>query len=93
MDVVLIFVYLQILDILTTLLGFRMGASEASPFVRLLMFVGPAWGVILSKLVALGLGALCVYWKRFHVLRWANYWYGGLIVWNLMIALAGQHRL
>ena len=29
-----VFVYLQLLDLLTTLVGFRMGAAEASPFIR-----------------------------------------------------------
>jgi hypothetical protein len=88
MDIVPIFIYLQLLDILTTLVGFRLGAGEVSPFIRMLMHAGPAAGVILSKVVALGLGALCVKLKRFHVMRWASYWYGGLIVWNLMVVLA-----
>ncbi len=92
MDIVPIFIYLQLLDILTTLVGFRMGANEASPFVRLLMSVGPGWGVLLSKLLAIALGAACVHWKRLHVLRWASYWYGGLIIWNLMIVLAAQRQ-
>jgi hypothetical protein len=26
------------------------------------------------------------------VIRWASYWYGMLIVWNLMVVLAAQHR-
>ena len=91
MNIVAIFIYLQLLDILTTLLGFRLGAGEASPFIRMLMHVGPAGGVLLSKIVALGLGALCVRWKRFQVIRWASYWYGGLIVWNLMVVLQAQH--
>jgi hypothetical protein len=92
MDIVPIFIYLQLLDILTTLVGFRLGASEASPFIRILMHAGPAAGVVSSKLVALGLGAVCVRWKRMHVIRWASYWYGGLIVWNLMVMLAAQSR-
>ena len=37
MSVVYIFIYLQLLDLLTTLAGFRMGAAEASPFLRMLM--------------------------------------------------------
>jgi len=41
MGIYQIFVYLQLLDLLTTLLGFRVGAAEASPFVRLLMHVAP----------------------------------------------------
>lgn len=93
MDLVAIFVYLQLLDILTTLVGFRLGAAEASPFIRMLMHAGPAVGVILSKLVALGLGAFCVHRKRYHVIRWASYWYGVLVVWNLMVVLAAQGRI
>ena len=93
MDIVPIFLYLQLLDILTTLVGFRLGANEASPFVRMLMVVGPGWGVVLSKLLAVGLAAACIYWKRLHVLRLACFWYGGLIVWNLMVVLAAQQRL
>ena len=32
-----VFFYLQVLDVLTTWLGFRIGLSEASPFIRMLM--------------------------------------------------------
>lgn len=87
-----IFVYLQLLDLLTTLVGFKLGASEASPFIRMLMEAGPVMGVTLSKLLALALGALCIYGNRMHLIRWASYWYGGLVVWNLMVMLtaAGQ---
>ena len=93
MGVAQIFIYLQLLDLLTTLVGFRLGASEASPFIRMLMHAGPAAGVFLSKLVALGLGALCVYLKKQHLIRWATYWYGALVVWNLMIILSAPARL
>ncbi len=83
-----IFVYLQLLDLLTTLVGFKLGAAEASPFIRVLMHAGPATGVLLSKLVALGLGGYCVYTRKMHLLKWASYWYGALVVWNLMVMLA-----
>ena len=82
------FFYLQLLDLLTTLLGLRLGAAEASPFVRLLMHAGPAVGLTLSKLLALALGGFCVYTRRLRLLRLASYWYGGLVAWNLMILLA-----
>jgi hypothetical protein len=83
-----LFIYLQLLDLLTTLVGFKLGAGEASPFIRVLMHAGPIWGVALSKVVALGLGALCVYTNKTHVIRWITYWYCGLVVWNLMVMLA-----
>ena len=88
MDFTYAFVYLQLLDLLTTLVGFRLGAKEASPFIRLMMHAGPAAGVLVSKVLALGLGGVCVYYKKNHLIRWISYWYGGLIVWNLMVLLA-----
>ncbi len=83
-----VFLYLQLLDLLTTVLGLKLGASEASPFVRMLMHVGPATGVLLSKLVAVSLGAACVVLHRSHLIRWISYWYAGLVVWNLYIILS-----
>jgi hypothetical protein len=93
MAVAQVFIYLQLLDLLTTLVGFKMGASEASPFIRMLMQFGPATGVAASKIIALGLGALCVYLKKQHIIRWATYWYGCLVVWNLMVMLATPGRI
>ncbi len=82
-----IFVYLQLLDLLTTLVGFKLGAAEASPFIQVLMHAGPVTGVALSKLLALGIGGVCVWAHRPHLVQWITYWYGGLVVWNLMVML------
>jgi hypothetical protein len=84
---VTIFVYLQILDVLSTLIGFSLGNTEASPFVRLLVRFGPVAGLALSKVVALGLVAACFMLKRMRMIRFINYWYAGLIVWNLFVVL------
>src|SRR5215831_8746449 len=83
-----LFIYLQLLDLLTTLVGFKLGAGEASPFIRIMMHAGPAAGVIASKVLALGLGGLCVWANKAHVVRWITYWYSALIVWNLMVVLS-----
>jgi len=83
-----VFIYLQLLDLLTTLVGFKVGVGEASPFIRVLMHAGPATGVVLSKILALGLGAFCVWANKAHVVRWISYWYGAIIVWNLSVMLA-----
>jgi len=93
MAITQVFVYLQLLDLLTTLVGFKLGAREASPFIRLLMHAGPAAGVLVSKLLALGLGAICLHYKKNHLIRWVSYWYGGLIVWNLMVLLASPNPI
>jgi hypothetical protein len=87
MPVIQVFLYLQVLDLLTTMLGFRLGLAEASPFIRLLTVAGPFIGVLLSKGIALGLGAVCVGTRRMHVLNWISYWYAGVVTWNLCLLL------
>jgi hypothetical protein len=90
MPYVQIFVYLQLLDFLTTLVGFRFGATEASPFIRMLLYFGPAAGVALSKVLALTLGGVCIWLNKQYLLRWISYWYGILIVWNLCVILVAM---
>ncbi len=82
-----IFLYLQVLDVLTTWLGFRLGLGEASPFIRYLMRLGPMEGLLGSKLVAVLLGAFCVWRQRFRVIQIINYWFAGLVFWNLALIL------
>jgi hypothetical protein len=83
-----IFVYLQLLDLLTTLVGFKLGAQEGSPFVRLLIHAGAVEGVVMAKLVALTFGAFCIRSRKMRVLKWIVYWSGALVVWNLLVILA-----
>jgi hypothetical protein len=90
MGIYQVFVYLQLLDLLTTLLGFRLGAAEASPLIQVMMHAGPFSGVIASKVLALGIGALCIYLNKAHVIRWISYWYGGLVIWNLLVMLVAR---
>jgi hypothetical protein len=91
--VIQVFLYLQVLDLLTTLVGFKVGAAEASPFVRVLMHAGPAQGVVLSKIVGLALGGICVYTRKYRLIRWVNYWCSALVVWNLIIILLATGRI
>jgi hypothetical protein len=46
-----------------------------------------------SKALSLILGALCIYYKKKHLVRWISYWYSALIVWNLMVLLASPGPL
>jgi hypothetical protein len=94
MPAIHIFVYLQLLDFLTTLVGFRFGASEVSPFIaKLIHATTPALGVAASKVVGLGIGGLCVAVNRVRLVGWINYWYAGLIVWNLCVILTAGSAL
>jgi hypothetical protein len=90
--VIHIFVYLQVLDFVTTLLGLKLGANEASPFVAVLMHAGALPGVLMSKVLALGLGAICLWLGKSRLLRRANYWYAAVVFWNLVVTLAAAGR-
>jgi Domain of unknown function (DUF5658) len=78
-----VFLYLQILDVISTLIGFSIGNAEASPFIRLLIRWGPVTGLIWSKLVAAGCLLLCILLNRWRLIRYINYWYAALVTWNL----------
>ena len=80
-----VFLYLQLLDVVTTLIGLRVGLAEASPFVQTLMHLGPAAGLALSKVVAVTLAGACIWLKKRHLVRWINYWYAGLVFWNMTL--------
>ena len=86
-----VFLYLQVLDFFTTLIGFRLGLAEASPFIRVLLRFGPLPALVLSKLAALFLAGVCIGTHKHHLIRWISYWYAGLIAWNLCTILAGAH--
>ncbi len=82
-----VFLYLQILDILTTLIGFSLGNGEASPMVRLMIRWGPVNGLIVSKIVAAGVAAACLVLRRRKLIHWINYWYAAVVTWNLYTIL------
>ncbi len=79
-----VFVYLQLLDFITTMMGFRLGGYELSPFIRWLTELGPATGVAVAKVAACALAGVCVWLHKERVVRWANYFFAGLVLWNLM---------
>jgi hypothetical protein len=85
--IVLTFFCLQAADVLTTLVGFRVGLAEASPFIRYLMQLGPFAGLLGSKCVAIVLGGFCVWRRSFRLMSLVNCWYGALVIWNLALIL------
>jgi Domain of unknown function (DUF5658) len=83
-----IFVYLQILDFLTTMVGLHIGLAESSPFIRWLMGFGPTAGLAASKILAFLLGGVCIWLNKRHLVRLINYWYAGLVAWNIILILS-----
>ena len=79
-----VFVLLQLLDILTTLLGLRVGAHEGSLFIGRLMKMDPMSALLISKLLAVILVGVALRWHRPRVVVLVNYWVALVVVWNLI---------
>jgi hypothetical protein len=88
LPVIELFVFLQLLDALTTLVGLRMGAQETNPTIRYFMQLGPVYGLLICKVGVFLLGAYCVWGQRQKVLRAVNYIFAAIVVWNLTQLLA-----
>jgi hypothetical protein len=87
-----IFISLQCLDALTTLVFLSKGVREGSPLVSLALSHAPApWvGLAATKVAALLIGQYCFHTGRMAILRRANLGYSLLVAWNLAsIAAAG----
>lgn len=80
-----VFVALQTLDILTTLIGLAMGANEGSMFIGKLMQVGPVPGLLISKIFAVLLVSVALRFKRPRVVVFLNYWTALVVAWNLVM--------
>jgi hypothetical protein len=88
-----VFVALQSLDIMTTLIGLRMGASESSFFIGHLMHAGPVAALLIAKLFAVMLVTIALKVHRPRVVVFLNYWFAAVVTWNLaMIVTAGLRR-
>ena len=82
-----VFVVLQTLDILTTVIGLNVGAQEASIFVGRLMNAGPIAGLLLSKILGVALVATALKFRRTRVIVFLNYWFAAVVSWNLALIL------
>ena len=79
-----VFVALQTLDILTTLIGLRLGAQEASLFIGRLMHIGPVAGLLISKIFGVALVSTALKFRRPRVIVFLNYWFAAVVSWNLI---------
>lgn len=83
------FIILQVLDLLTTLAAFRVGAFEVNPLVaRFTVMFGPMQGVLYSKLIAIviAMGVRRLLWV-------VNLFYSGIILWNLLVLFLLAHKI
>jgi hypothetical protein len=84
------FSYLQLLDLLTTLVFLANGVQEANPFVRLAIAAAHSKlaGLVEINSIALAFAAYCAVTGRRRLLGRMNLFFGALIVWNLLALLA-----
>lgn len=83
------FVVLQVLDLLTTLAAFRVGAFEVNPLVaHFTVLFGPMRGVLYSKLIAvvIAMGVRRLLWV-------VNLFYSGIVFWNLLVLAVLAHKV
>jgi Domain of unknown function (DUF5658) len=85
-----VFIALQTLDVVTTLLGLQMGAQEGSMFLGRLMRAGPVAALLIAKIIAVLLVAMAMKFKRPRVVVFLNYWFAAVVSWNLVIILLSQ---
>ncbi len=83
------FVYLQLLDILTTLAFLMQGVAEGNPIVRWALAQGqnPIQSLIVVKVAAIALAVYCVVRSRHRVLRIANMFFAVLVAYNLVVII------
>jgi len=87
-----VFVFLQVLDVLTTILGLRLGAGEASAFIGSLMHLGVVPALMISKIIAVILVLVALKRGRPRIVVLANLWFAGIVTWNLALIFSQAWR-
>jgi len=81
----LLFVLLQVLDVVTTVVAITLGGSEMNPVVGQIMTIGPLSGLLFSKLIVVGLATAGAFLGKQRGIRVANIFFVCVIVWNFSI--------
>ena len=89
MSILAEFVYLQLLDVLTTIAFLLQGVGEGNPIVRWVIQNGPhpIGSLFLMKAVAVAIAILCVYRHREGLLRKVNIFFAAVVLYNLVVLL------
>jgi hypothetical protein len=85
-----LFAYLQLLDLLTTVVFILHGVKEANPLVNFALTTAPTpiVGLLVVKAAALALGGICCLRGRQRLLVRMNVFFAVLISWNLVAMIA-----
>ncbi len=90
MSLLIQFSYLQLLDVLTTLVFLDGGVREANPIVKFALGAAPTplAGLLAVKLFAISMAFFCWRTSRTRMLKCANVFFALLVTWNLVAILA-----
>jgi hypothetical protein len=84
--------YLQVLDFMTTIAFLLQGVKEGNPLVRFALAYAPnpLGGLLVVKLLAVGLGVYC--WKvgKQRLLTRMNVMFAIVVAWNLGALILGS---
>jgi hypothetical protein len=80
-----VFIVLQMLDLATTLAAMAMGGNELNPLVRQMFALGPLSGLLLAKLIPVGLVLVLSALGKNSGIRKANWAFTAIVMWNLTI--------
>jgi hypothetical protein len=79
-----VFLLLQVLDFMTTLIGLRMGGAELSPFISWLMeTTSPVTGLTMVKLLGCAMAGFALWAGRDRLIRRVNYVFAAIVLWNV----------
>ncbi len=95
MSLLVQFLYLQVLDLLTTVAFLLNGVQEANPLVRAALTAGPSplVGLLLLKAAAAAMALYCVRRSRLRLLSRINLFFAVLIAWNLVVLIVSSPSL
>jgi hypothetical protein len=85
--VLMIFAFLQVLDIATTVLTLKMGGVEKNQLIQQFMSIGPITGLIVSKLMVVLFAGGCALLGKPRPVLYANLVFAGIVVWNLSVII------
>ncbi len=89
MSILAEFVYLQLLDVLTTIAFLLQGVGEGNPIVRWVIRYGPhpIGSLFMMKAVAVAMAIFCVYRHREGLLRKVNIFFAVVVLYNLAVLI------
>jgi hypothetical protein len=86
------FSYLQVLDVLTTLVFLAHGVQEANPLVKFAVAASrnPIAALLAVKVAAIAMAVYCRWSGRSRLLAGANAFFAARVVWNLLALIAAS---